>query len=283
MAHGPAAEWTLTTSAWDARPEVAATLVLVAGAYAIGWSRLARRGEPVSRWRLAAAGAGVLSLAVALLSPLDRMAHASFAVHMVQHLLLIAVAAPLLLLADPFAALLWVLPSPLRAAAGHLLRPALPLRRLGLRLTGLPVAWLVGALVIWLWHLPIAYDAAVGDRVIHDVEHLAFFASAVVFWWPIVQPHPRLRPPASYGARVAYLVLAALQGGLLGLLLASSPSPWYRAYASVEDQSLGGLVMWGLGGAVDMLAVLVLMARYLASQDRATPPDRAGALDADRL
>ena len=82
---------------------------------------------------------------------------------------------------------------------------------------------------------------------------------------------------------MAYLVLAALQGGLLGLLLASSPSPWYRAYASVEDQSLGGLVMWGLGGAVDMLAVLVLMARYLASQDRATPPDRAGALDADRL
>ena len=169
MAHGPAAEWTLTTSAWDARPEVAATLVLVAGAYAIGWSRLARRGEPVSRWRLAAAGAGVLSLAVALLSPLDRMAHASFAVHMVQHLLLIAVAAPLLLLADPFAALLWVLPSPLRAAAGRLLRPALLLRRLGLRLTALPVAWLVGALVVWLWHLPIAYDAAVGDRVIHDV------------------------------------------------------------------------------------------------------------------
>ncbi|PYN12686.1 MAG: hypothetical protein DME05_20790 [Candidatus Rokuibacteriota bacterium] len=132
-----------------------------------------------------------------------------------------------------------------------MLRPALPPRRLGLWLTALPAAWLVGVLVVWLWHLPIAYDAAVDDRLVHDVEHLAFFASAVLFWWPIIQPHPRLRPAASYGARVVYLVLAALQGGLLGLLLASSARPWYRAYASLEDQSLGGLVMWGLGGAVD--------------------------------
>lgn len=269
MAHAPVSFTTLPGEAWSWRPEVAVPLALVAGAYAVGWWRLSRRGEPAPSWRAAAAGTGIVSLAMALSSPLDRMAHASFTAHMLQHLLLIAVAAPLLLLADPFAALLWVLPSPLRAAAGRLLRPALPLRRLGLWLTALPAAWLIGVLVIWLWHLPAAYDAAVGDRLVHDVEHLAFFASAVVFWWPVVQPHPRLRPVASYGARVAYLVLAALQGGLLGLLLASSARPWYRAYASLEDQSLGGLVMWGLGGAVDMLAVLVLMARYLASQDRA--------------
>jgi len=269
VAHAPVSFATLPGDAWSWRPEVAVPLALVAGAYAVGWWRLSRRGEPAPGWRAGAAGAGVLSLAIALSAPLDRMAHTSFTAHMLQHLLLIAVAAPLLLLADPFAALLWVLPSRLRAATGRLLRPALPLRRLGLWLTALPAAWLVGVLVIWLWHLPIAYDAAVDDRVVHDVEHLAFFTSAVLFWWPIVQPHPRLRPAASYAARVVYLVVAALQGGLLGLLLASSGRPWYRAYASLEDQSLGGLVMWGLGGAVDMLAVLVLMARYLASQDRA--------------
>jgi cytochrome c oxidase assembly factor CtaG len=68
---------------------------------------------------------------------------------------------------------------------------------------------------------------------------------------------------------VGYLVLAALQGGLLGLLLTLSPEAWYRSYSDTADQSLGGLVMWGVGGAVDMLAVLVVMARYLASQDRA--------------
>jgi putative membrane protein len=277
VAHTPASLAALSADIWIWRPEVVVPLALVAGAYAVGWWRLSRRGEPAPGWRAGAGGAGVLSLAIALSSPLDRMAHASFAAHMLQHLLLITFAAPLLLLADPFAALLWVLPSPLRAAAGRLLRPALPLRRLGLWLTALPVAWVIGVLVIWLWHLPIAYDAAGGDRLVHDVEHLAFFASAVVFWWPIVQPHPRLRPAPSYGARVVYLVLAALQGGLLGLLLASSARPWYRGYANLEDQSLGGLVMWGLGGAVDMLAVLVLVWRYLASQDRAGPAERAGA------
>jgi len=276
VAHAPVALVALSADTWIWRPEVAVPLALVAGASAVGWWRLSRRGEPAPGWRAGAAGVGVLSLAIALSSPLDRMAHASFTVHMLQHLLLIAVAAPLLLLADSFAALLWGLPSRLRAAAGRLLRPARPLRRLGLWLTALPAAWLVGVLAVWLWHLPIAYDAAVDDRLVHDVEHLAFFASAVLFWWPIIQPHPRLRPAASYGARVVYLVLAALQGGLLGLLLASSARPWYRAYASLEDQSLGGLVMWGLGGAVDMLAVLVLMARYLASQDRTEPVEQAG-------
>ena len=97
---------------------------------------------------------------------------------------------------------------------------------------------------------------------------------AVLFWWPIVSPAPRLRPPAGYRARVVYLVLAAMQGALLGLLLAMSRETWYRAYPSAEDQSLGGLVMWGIGGAVDMLAVLILVGIYLGSQDRAEPTSR---------
>jgi cytochrome c oxidase assembly factor CtaG len=187
---------------------------------------------------------------------------------MVQHLLLIAGAAPLLLLADPFAALCWALPAPARLGAGHLLRVGAPLRTLWRGLTAVSVAWLAHVAAVWLWHLPGAYDAAVADRVVHDAEHLVFFGTAVLFWWPIVQPAPRLRPPASDGIRVGYLVLAALQGALLGLLLAMSRETWYRAYPSAEDQSLGGLVMWGVGGAVDMLAVLVLVGRYLGSQDR---------------
>jgi putative membrane protein len=283
MAHGAAAGfgagttspgWSLSAVAadWSARPEVAAPVVLVAGLYAIGWWRLSRRGASVSPWRVAAAGAGLLALAVALLSPLDGLAHALFSAHMLQHLLLVAVAAPLLLLADPFAALLWGFPAPLRALAGRLLRPRARLHRLWWGLTAMPVAWLVHILVIWLWHLPVAYDAAVADRLLHDLEHLAFFGSAVLFWWPIVQPAPRVRARPVYGARVVYLVLAAVQTGLLGLLLTLSPEAWYRSYASTEDQSLGGVVMWGLGGALDMLAVLILMFRYLASQDQTATP-----------
>jgi len=91
----------------------------------------------------------------------------------------------------------------------------------------------------------------------------------LLFWWLIVDPAPRLRAPIGHGVRVVYLVLAALQGALLGLLLTMSPDTWYRAYPNAEDQSLGGLIMWGLGGAVDMLALLILVGCYLGSQDRA--------------
>ena len=260
---------TLPPGAWSARPEVVAPLLIAGGAYALGWWRLRRRGGAVSGWRVAASGAGLLSVFVALSSPLEQMAHASFTAHMVQHLLLIVAAAPLLLLADPFAALLWALPARLRQSGGRLIRPGTALRRLGRGLTTMAVAWLAYVAAIWLWHLPIAYDAAVADRVIHDLEHVVFVGTAVLFWWPIVQPAPRFRASASYGGRVVYLVLAALQAGLLGLLLMASPETWYRAYSSAEDQSLGGLVMWAVGGAVDMLAVLVLLGRYLASQDPA--------------
>lgn len=251
------------------RPEVAATVLIVAGAYVVGWWRLRRRGSMLSEWRVAASAGGLLSVLVALSAPLDRLAHASFAAHMVQHLLLIAGAAPLLLLADPFAALCWALPAPVRVRAGRLLRAGTPLRALWRALTAVSSAWLTHVAALWLWHLPRAYDAAVADRVVHDVEHLMFFGTAVLFWWPIIQPAPRLRAPTGNGIRVGYLVLAALQGSLLGLLLTMSRETWYRAYPSAEDQSLGGLVMWGIGGAVDMLAVLVLVGCYLGSQDRA--------------
>ena len=258
----------LTAGGWCVRPEVAGPLLIAAGAYAVGWWRLRRRGGSVPAGRVAATGGGLLSLFVALSSPLDQMAHASFAAHMVQHLLLIVVAAPLLLLANPFAALVWALPAPVRGNVGRWLRPGSPLRRLWRGLTLMSVAWLAHTAAMWLWHLPIAYDAAVADRALHDLEHLVFFGTAVLFWWAVVEPAPRLRPPASYGARVVFLVLAALQASLLGLLLTMSPG-WYRAYPQAEDQSLGGLVMWAVGGAVDMLAVLIVLGRYLGSQDRA--------------
>lgn len=264
---------TQASGGWSTRPEVAALLLIVAGAYAIGWWRVHRRGGSVSGWHVAASAGGLLSSSIALSAPLERLAHESFAAHMAQHLLLIVAAAPLFLLANPFAALVWALPTPARAGVGRWLRPGATLRRIWSGLTLMSVAWLAHAAAIWLWHLPIAYDAAVGDRALHDLEHLVLFGTAVLFWWPIVQPAPRLRPPAGYSARVTYLVLAALQASLLGLLLTMSPG-WYRAYPSDADQSLGGLIMWGLGGAVDMLAVLVLLSRYLGAQDRkATEPD----------
>jgi putative membrane protein len=260
--------------AW--RPEVALPLLLLAGAYALGQWRLARRApRTVVPWRIASWAAGVLGVGTALLSPLDALADALFSAHMVQHLLLMLVAAPAFLLARPFPALLWALPARLRAGAGRLLAPGARLRALWRALTGPMTAWCLYALVLWLWHLPAAYEAALGARWLHDVEHLAFFGSALLFWWPVVAPSPRVRPPAPHVARVVYLVLAAFQSGLLGLLLTVSPWALYPSYGETaglwgftpeEDQAMGGVVMWGVGGAIDMLAVLILVHRHLATE-----------------
>jgi putative membrane protein len=225
-------------------------------------------------WRPLLTGAGLGSIALALLSPLDTLAHRRFAAHMVQHMLLIAVAAPALLLADPLPALLWALPARVRVRAGRLLVRGAPVRRVWQTLTRLPVAWLGYAGILWLWHLPWAYESALGDRLLHDLEHLAFFAGAILFWWPVVDPAPHVARAAHPVLRVVYLVTGALQNAALGLLLAASPSVLYPSYAAssepgtlspLEDQALGGVVMWGWGGVVDMLAVILLLHRFFTS------------------
>ena len=225
-------------------------------------------------WRPALTLVGLGSLALALVSPLDALAHRHFAAHMVQHMLLVAVAAPSLLLADPFAGLLWALPARTRVRAGRLLVRGAPVRRVWQTLTRAPVAWLAYALVLWGWHLPWAYESALGDRRLHDLEHLAFFGSAILFWWPVVGPAPHFGRPVHPALRVVYLVTGALQGAALGLLLAASPVALYPSYGTprapgtlgpLEDQALGGVVMWAVGGAVDMLAVILLLYRFFTS------------------
>ncbi len=251
--------------------------------HAVGWVRLARRAAGRRRWRrLGLALAGTATAGLAIASPLDGLAHRSFAAHMLQHVLLMMVAAPLWLLADPFSTLLWGLPGPLRRGAGRLLVPSAPLRRAGALLVAMPAAWLVQAAFLWGWHVPALYDRAVGHPAVHAAQHLTLLGSALLFWWPVVAPAPRLRRRAHRGARVGYLVLNAFQGAALGLLLALSPRVLYASYAArpdaLEDQALGGVVMWALGGAVDMLAALGLLGRLLAAEeargDRAIDPSR---------
>ena len=262
--------------AWTFSPELVLPLAAVTGLYAVGWWRLARRGARPS-WRPLAGLVGMLALAAALLTPVAALGHFLFAAHMTQHMLLMAVAAPLLLLADPLPAVLWALPRPLRLRAGRLLTRGHPLRVTWERLTTVPVAALVYAAVLWAWHLPRAYDAALGGEWMHHVEHLAFFGAAVLFWWPVIGPAPRARRPAAYGLRIAHVVTAALHGSILAMLLAWSPRVLYETYAAVprvtaltalEDQALGGVIMWAGSSTVDMLAVLALVWRLLAALER---------------
>jgi len=254
------------------RPAILALLLLVGSGYAVGWWRLSRRARRrVSWWRPLLTLAGLGSVALALLSGLDALAHRRFAAHMVQHMLLVSVAAPALLLADPLAALFWALPAWARIRAGRLLVRGAPVRYVWQILTRMPVAWLSYAGILWFWHLPWAYQAALDDHRLHDLEHLAFFTGAILFWWPVVNPAPHVARSAHPVLRVVYLVTGALQSAALGLLLAASPSILYPSYAAspepgglspLDDQALGGVVMWGWGGAVDMLAVILLLHRF---------------------
>jgi putative membrane protein len=262
---------------WRWRADVLLPILTLAVLYGAGWVRLSHR-VPRPGWRmvgrLVLAYGALVTLALALLSPLHELAHRRFSAHMAQHMLLVAAAAPALLLADPFPILLWALPAPVRVAAAGLLAPGAPLRTLGRVLTRMPVAWLAYALALWLWHLPAAYDAALAEPRLHDLQHLVFFASAILFWWPVVTPAPRVAAAAHLGWRIAYLVLGAFQGGALGLLLMLSPRVLYAPYAlgadtavALEDQAWGGIVMWAAGGAVEMAAVLVLVFKFLAAEE----------------
>ncbi|HEY7649730.1 MAG TPA: cytochrome c oxidase assembly protein [Methylomirabilota bacterium] len=266
------------------RPEILAPLALSAVLYAVGWWRLRRRApEHVGPARALLALVAWVSIGAALLSPLDRLAHALFVAHMAQHMLLIVVAAPALLLADPFPVMVWGLPQAVRRTTPRWLRREALLGRLWRALTPLSLAWLLYALVLWLWHLPLAYDSALGDRLLHDVQHVSFFAAAILFWWPVIDPAPHFRASAPYGRRIVYLLLAAFQTAGLGLLLTLSPWVLYPSYAvapqrgglsPADDQIWGGIVMWGVGGMIDMLAVLILIWRFLAAEPpRVTAPN----------
>jgi cytochrome c oxidase assembly factor CtaG len=261
------------SAAW--RPEVALPLAIALLAYAVGWARLARRAPARLRGaliaRLGLALGGLVVAAVALLG-LHEAAHERFPAHMAQHVLLMMIAVPAVLLADPLPAALWALPAGARARVGRRLRPSARARRAWHALTRLPVAWTLWAGTLGFWHLPAAYDAALAGGPVHDLAHVTLVAAAVVFWWPVIVPAPRPAVAPGAAGRVAYLVLAALASSALGVALAASPAPLY-AYppppggaSLLEDQARGGVLMWAVGGAVDMAAVLALLARMMGGE-----------------
>jgi cytochrome c oxidase assembly factor CtaG len=259
------------------RTEVALPLAGLALVYLAGWARLTRRSparcRPRLLVRLALAVSGVAAAAVALLG-LHDAAHESFAAHMVQHLLLIVVAIPALLLADPLPAVMWALPAAVRHSLRRaLVAPAWP-RRVWRALTRMPVAWTLHAAALWIWHVPAAYDAALASGPLHDAEHLVFAATAALFWWPVIDPAPHASRPPPFGWRIVYLVLGAFQSAALGVFLVAAPRPLY-AYGALDDQALGGVLMWAVGGTVDMGAVLYLVYRFLGLASLTAPGHRA--------
>ncbi|MFW6070007.1 MAG: cytochrome c oxidase assembly protein [bacterium] len=273
--------------AWNADPLLILALLLSAALYTRGLLALWRRAGPgrgVRRSHVAAFAAGLLALAVALLSPLDALSSALLAAHMVQHLLLMLVAAPLLLLGLPPVAAAWALPRSPQLARWWHRRPLL--RRAWRALSHPGAAWLLYAGVLWLWHLPRFYEAALMNDTVHALEHAAFLGAALLFWWALFHA----RALSSAGGAL-YLFTTALHSGLLGALLTFAATPWYPAYSvaayawgltPLQDQQLAGVIMWLPGALIYLAAILILLGRWLYRQERRSPGDRRVVVPATR-
>jgi putative membrane protein len=209
-----------------------------------------------------------------------------FSAHMTQHEILMLVAAPLLVLSRPMLACLKALP---KSWASGLARSANQAwwQRIWRWLTNAFVAWAIHAVALWIWHVPSLFNATIENDFIHSLQHLSFLGSALLFWWAIIHGPKRAM---SYGIAVLYMFTTAMHSGLLGVLLSYASTPWYPAYANttwswgltpVEDQQLGGLIMWVPAGLAYVFAALVLFAGWLRESERrvlARQPKPCGAV-----
>jgi cytochrome c oxidase assembly factor CtaG len=252
-------------ASWTVRAEVVLPLLFAASLYLRGFLRLRRHApDRFPPCRALAFLAGLATVFVAVCSPLDALGSLLLLVHMTQHLLLMLVAPPLLLLGAPWAPLLrGFSPRTLKNGLGPFLAwPAL--RRLARALTHPVVCWTVFVSTTWAWHVPAAYDLALRSPSWHAVEHASFLAAGILFWWPVIQPRPS-RPRWPRWALVPYLLLASLQNTALSAILAFSDRVLYPAYAAgprllglsaLADQAVAGAILW-VPGSILMLVPVV--------------------------
>jgi putative membrane protein len=251
---------------------VIVSLAVAAALYSIGVFRLWRRagvGLGISVWQAGSFVVAWLTLVVALASPLDEWSEHLFAAHMLQHELLMIVAAPLMALSSPLTAIAWTFRRT-RLPITALVRPIG--RSTGAMWAGL--ACVLHAVALWVWHIPALYDAALAHEAVHAAQHLSFFGTAALFWWVLV--HGR-SGRAGYGAAVLFVFGTALHSGFLGALLALSPRIWYAPYATgdafwhlspLEDQQLAGLIMWVPASVVFAGAGLTFLLAWLRDSAR---------------
>lgn len=256
--------------AWTFDAAIVIPLVVVAILYTIGAIALAERASPygrrVRRRRTAAFILGWSVLAASLVSPLHAMGEVLFSAHMIQHELLVAVAAPLLVMSRPFVRAVWALPD----RARHLVVTFSRLRsvhRTWELLCHPTIAWALHAAALWLWHLPGLYERTLGSDLAHGVQHASFLGTALLFWWSLVRVRVRR------GIGVVSLFTTTVHTGALGALIALAPSPWYAKYGetsaawgltALEDQQLAGIIMWMPAALVYTAAALWLASGWLA-------------------
>ena len=263
----PATLWSIHSWRWDIG--IIGPLVVFAALYVVGAVR--QRNHGWTRHSLFAAG--WLSLVFALDSPLHPLGEQLFSAHMLQHEILILVSAPLIAASHPGATCLWAFMPGQRAKIGsavHRVESSPVVQFLIAPLT----AWIIEAVALWGWHIPSLYQATLRSDTVHAAQHLSFFLSALLFWSALYGVG---RSAMNYGTATFYVFGTAVHCSALGALLTFSTVIWYPAYLKttsawgltpLEDQQLGGLLMWVPSGVVFILIGLVLFARWLKESDK---------------
>ena len=266
--------WLSLVTDWDIPPVVTCTLVAVGVVYVRGWLALRRtRPRQIPVWRLVCFLAGLLAIFVAVSSSLDTYAETLLFMHMAQHFVLMSVAPPLIVLGCPFVPMLRGLPGPVvRRIGGPIFRSRIA-HRVQELFSHLRFAWLAMNLTYVGWHIPKAYEFALASENWHNFEHFCFFATSVIYWWPIVQPWPARRRVNTWMI-IPYLLTSDIVNTGVSAFLCFSGRLLYPSYGSVErpfginaltDQVAAGAFMWVFGSVVFLVPAIYLTARLLAS------------------
>jgi putative membrane protein len=254
-------------SAWEFDPGVVIPLALTAVLYWQG----SRQHVGLTGLERSCFWLGWASLVLALVSPLHSLGEVLFCAHMTQHEILMLVSAPLLVISRPLVTFLWALPFEWRRTLGRWSKEG-SIQRSWAFFTDPFSAWWIHALAIWSWHIPYLFDLTLTSDLAHSAQHLSFFLSALIFWWSLFYSHGR----RTYGAGVLYVFTTAIHTGILGALLTFSSKPWYSpylrttqpwGYTPLEDQQVGGLIMWVPASLVYLAAGLYLFSAWLKESD----------------
>lgn len=275
---------------WGLDPLVIVSLAVSGWLYLRGVRRLwrgAAAGRGVRRWEAYCYAGGWFALFVALVSPLHPLGEVLFSAHMTQHEVLMLVAAPLVVLGRPVVAFLWALPPGWARRAGGRAQAG-RFKRVWRAVTNPLAAWAIHAVALWVWHVPLLFQATLRSDLVHTAQHIMFLGSALLFWWALIHGPRGL---IGHGAGVLYLFTTSVHSGVLGALITFAGSVLYPGYSettaswgltALEDQQLGGLIMWVPAGLVYIMAGLALCAGWMRESERSILRREAVALRLDR-
>jgi putative membrane protein len=267
---------------WTFDPWIVTPLVGFAALFIAGSLVLRRRATRPQTRALQAVlfCAGWISLAGSLVSPLHWLGEHLFTFHMIEHEIIMAVSAPLLVLANPVGPVLWSLPRAIRVTVGRGMCQNV-VRSTWRWLSEGSHATVIHGIAIWIWHAPVIFDAAVNDIAIHRLQHVSFFSTAVLFWWSVFRR-------SETGAAAWHVFITMLHTSVLGALMALAPRVLYGAQTAtssawgltpLEDQQLAGIIMWVPAGTIYAAAALALMAIWIKQAGaRASHGDAANAI-----